>query len=212
MNASLYAAQYWSSVSRQATAKNMKPQVPSKSTSTYKPEIRGYEGQKIGESRIEPRVSVDSSDLDRLLASWEALLQDYPGMKRELLEKLGTQLLADVRGKIGGSGTVQSWQGRYLGSKNGYVAIRPKADTYKVTSGGKRYAVGYVTNAIENGHKHRRPSQVKRAGYRYRARINVAAVPGKHFYASVRENLGSMGQQEIQALAAEIARRLEGGG
>lgn len=156
--------------------------------------------------------SIEYSDLDRLVDSWEALLKDFPGMKRELLEKLGRELLSDVQGKIGGSGTVQSWQGRYLGSKNGYVAIRPKADTYKVTSGGKRYAVGYVTNAIENGHKHRRPSQVKREGYRYRARINVPAVPGKHFYASVRSTLGNMGQQEIQALAAEIARRLEGGG
>ena len=156
--------------------------------------------------------SVEYSGLDRLIESWEALLQDYPGMKRELLEKLGAQLLADVQGEIGGSGTVQGWQERYIGSKNGYVAVRPKAKTYKTTSSGKQYAVGYVTNAIEGGHKHRRPSQQKRDGYRYRARINVPAVPGKHFYAAVRGTLGNVGQQEIQALAAEIARRLEGGG
>lgn len=154
--------------------------------------------------------SIEHGDLDRLIASWEALIKEYPDMKRELLEKLGTDLLADVRGEIGGTGTVQGWQERYLGSKNGYVAIRPKAKTYKETKGGKRYAVGHVTNAIENGHRHRKPSQVKRDGYKYRARIEKPAVPGKHFYAAVRDSLDSMGRQEVQALAAEIARRLEG--
>lgn len=156
--------------------------------------------------------SIEMSDLDRLIESWEALLRDYPGMKRELLEELGKQLLDDVRGEIGGSGTVQGWQERYIGSKNGYTAIRAKAKTYKVTAGGKQYAVGYVTNAIEGGHKHRRPSAQRRDGYRYRPRINVPAVPGKHFYAAVRSTLGNVGQREIQTLAAEIARRLEGAG
>lgn len=156
--------------------------------------------------------SIECSDLDRLVDSWEALLKDFPGMKQELLEELGRDLLTDVRGKIGGTGTVQEWQDRYLGSKNGYVAIRARANTFKVTPGGKRYAVGYVTNAIENGHKHRRPSQQKQDGYRYRPRINVPAVPGKHFYAAVRGRIGSVGRQEVQALAAEIARRLEGSG
>ena len=63
--------------------------------------------------------SIEMSDLDRLIERWEALLRDYPGMKRELLEELGKQLLDDVRGEIGGSGTVQGWQERYIGSKNG---------------------------------------------------------------------------------------------
>ena len=80
---------------------------------------------------------MDSSDLDRLLASWEDLLKDYPDMKRELLEKLGRSLLEDVRSEIGGGGQVQGWQERYVGSRNGYVAVRPKAKTYKTTAGGK---------------------------------------------------------------------------
>ena len=46
----------------------------------------------------------------------------------------------------------------------------------------------------------------------YRPRINVPAVPGKHFYAAVRGTLDNVGQREIQTLAAEIARRLEGAG
>lgn len=35
------------------------------------------------------------------------------------------------------------------GNEGGYVAVRAKADTYQTTKSGKRYAVGYVTNAIE---------------------------------------------------------------
>ena len=103
--------------------------------------------------------SVQTDGLDRILASWDALQRDFPAMKRELLEELGRELLSRVQGKIPGTGTVRGWQERYIGSKNGYVAIRPKAKTYQTTAGGKRYAVGHVTNAIEGGHKHRGPSQ-----------------------------------------------------
>lgn len=155
--------------------------------------------------------SIEMSDLDRVLNSWDELLQEFPTMKRDLLEDLGKKLLSGVRGEIRGTGTVQSWQERYLGSKNGYVAVRPKADTYKVTAHGKRYAVGYVTNAIENGHRHRTPSQQPRDGYYYRPRINTPAVPGRHFYAAVRGRMEQMGQSEVQVLATRVARRLEGG-
>ena len=156
--------------------------------------------------------SVQTDGLDRILASWDALQRDFPAMKRELLEELGRELLSRVQGKIPGTGTVRGWQERYIGSKNGYVAIRPKAKTYQTTAGGKRYAVGHVTNAIEGGHKHRGPSQTPRDGYRYRARINVPAVPGLHFYASVRSQLSALGAEQLRALAAEVAARLEGHG
>lgn len=154
--------------------------------------------------------SVQMDGLDRILNSWDALQREFPAMKRDLLEDLGEQMLSGVQSKIPGTGTVRGWQERYIGSKSGYVAVRPKAKTYKTTPGGKKYAVGYVTNAIEGGHKHRRPSQTPREGYKYRARINVPAVPGLHFYASVRSQLSGMGAEQLQALAAEVAARLEG--
>ena len=154
--------------------------------------------------------TVDTRDLDRLMESWDKLLKEFPAKRREFLERMGRQLLADVRREIGGEGKVARWQQAHMGSGGGYVAVRPKAKTYKTTPGGKKYAVGYVTNAIEGGHKHRRPSQQKRDGYKYRARINVPAVPGLHFYASVRSQLSGMGAEQLQALAAEVAARLEG--
>lgn len=154
--------------------------------------------------------SVQMDGVDQLLTSWDALQREFPAMKRDLLEDLGKQMLSGVQSKIPGTGTVRGWQERYIGSKNGYVAVRPKSKTYKTTAGGKKYAVGYVTNAVEGGHKHRRPSQTPREGYKYRARINVPAVPGLHFYASVRSQLSGMGAEQLQALAAEVAARLEG--
>ena len=157
--------------------------------------------------------SVDARDLDQLLERWAQLLADYPDMKREMLEQMGQELLRDVRAKIGGSGKVQGWQERYLGSKNGYVAIRPKAKTYQVTKSGKRYAAGHVTNAIEGGHKHRVPRPTNTKGYHYtKGRSLTAAVPGRHFYAEVRTELPSYGQERLLALAREIAKRWEGSG
>lgn len=154
--------------------------------------------------------SVEFHDIDRLLKSWDRLLVEFPQEKAVLLEDLGKQLLQEVQQRIQGTGTVQGWQSYYLGSENGYVAVRAKAKTYKRTAGGKQYAAGYVTNAIENGHRHRRPSPVKRDGYTYRARIKIPAVAGRHFYAQVRSRMEDMGQAELERLAQELVARLEG--
>lgn len=154
--------------------------------------------------------SVDTRDIDLLLESWDQLLADFPKEKTVLLEDLGKELLTEIQGRIQGSGTVQSWQSYYLGSKKGYVAVRAKANTYKRTAGGKQYAVGYVTNAIEGGHRHRRPSPERKAGYYYRPRIRTVAVSARYFYAQVRGRMESMGQAELERLAQGLISRLEG--
>lgn len=155
--------------------------------------------------------SVEFQEVDRLLAGWDQLLKDFPQAKRELLERLGSRMLSDVRERIGGTGKVQGWQDRYIGSKNGYVANRPKAETWQTTKSGGKYAVGYITNAIENGHRVRRPQPTGKDSYHYtRGRNNMAAVSGKRFYESVRLRMDAMGQEELEKLASEVARRLEG--
>lgn len=204
----LQAALYWNNVARSST-KGYAPTTRRTPSNSVQHQASAAPRQAVASSYT--GVSLDATALDRILASWDRLLETFPDKKRTLLESLGVQLLEDVRGHIGGTGTVQDWQERYIGSKNGYVAVRPKADTYKVTAGGKRYAVGHVTNAIENGHKHRRPSQTRRPGYRYKARINVPAVAGKHFYAQTRSQLNSLAKSQVAALAGEIVRGLEGG-
>lgn len=88
--------------------------------------------------------------------------------------------------------------------------MRAKGNTYKRTTGGRQYAVGYVTNAIESGHRHRRPSPEKKSGYYYRPRIKTPAVAGRHFYAQVRSRMERMGQAELERLAQGLVARLEG--
>lgn len=97
-----------------------------------------------------------------------------------------------------------------MGSGGGYVAVRAKAKTYQTTKRGKRYAVGYVTNAVEGGHRHggRRGSSKK--GYRYRPRYKTAAVSGKWFYQAVRQDVANMSQAEVDDLIQAILNGLEG--
>ena len=128
-----------------------------------------------------------------------------------MLFEVGQELLTQVRQEIGGKGKVAGWQDIHMGSKGGYVAVRARAKEYQTTKSGKRYAVGYVTNAIEGGHRTggRRPGR-KAEGYRYRPRIHKAAVPGKWTYKMVRGQLDAITQQELDQLLAFIIDGLEG--
>lgn len=150
--------------------------------------------------------TVDTTGLDRLAESWDALVQRFPRQKRAALAALGTELLQQVRSEIGGTGKVAGWQAPHMGSGGGYVAVRAKADTYQTTKSGKRYAVGYVTNAFEGGHKIRKPQ----GGKGYRSRVNVAAVPGRWAYNAVRRQMVGMSQEDVDALMTLIKDGLEG--
>ena len=145
-------------------------------------------------------------DLDRLMEGWDELVRRFPGEKRALLERLGPKMLQAVRQQIGGSGKVAGWQAPYMGSGGGYTGVRARADTYQTTKGGKRYAVGYITNRIEGGHRISKP----RGGKNYTSRVQVAAVPGLWFYDAVRQGLPSMAQGEISDLLEIITAGLEG--
>lgn len=151
-------------------------------------------------------AAVDTTSLERLVESWDALVQRFPREKRAALEAMGTELLQQVRGEIGGTGKVAGWQVTHMGDRGGYVAVRAKENTYQVTKSGKRYAVGYITNAIEGGHKIRKPQ----GGKGYRSRVKVAAVPGRWAYDAVRRQLAGMSQEDVDALMALITDGLEG--
>lgn len=149
---------------------------------------------------------VDTTSLDRLVESWDALVQRFPQEKRSALAAMGDELLQQVRGEIGGTGKVAGWQAPHVGSGGGYVAVRAKANTYQTTKGGKRYAVGYISKAVEGGHKIRKPQ----GGKGYRPRIKVAAVPGRWSYDAVRRQLAGMSQEDVDALMTLITDGLEG--
>ena len=108
-------------------------------------------------------AKIDSTDLDQLLKK----LSDSPGVvkaaRQKAFEDAAPKLKQALDAAIGGTGKVQSWQEQSVGSRGGYAAVRPKKQTYTQTNGkGKRYAVGYVTNAINTGIDSRCP-RVRRA-------------------------------------------------
>ena len=121
-------------------------------------------------------------------------------------------------GGAGGPGPYPQELGRPFAAISGRKAAGPFpggpgafAATYQTTKSGKRYAVGYITNAIEGGHRTGGPRPgPKAAGYRYQPRLRVSAVPGLWFYDTVRRQADSLTQEELDELLGTIIDGLEG--
>lgn len=141
---------------------------------------------------------VDYSALKARLEKICSVRERIAPLKADALERAGRQLLGEVRGRIGGAGKVQSWQEVYKGSRGGYAAVRPAAKTWD--------ARGYVTNAIESGHRVRGPSGRARR-YRYRGR-GLSRVPGRGFYRDTRASAESLSAQIADELAAAVAKEM----
>ena len=146
--------------------------------------------------------SVDLWEIKRLVADFDALLRQLPEEKEAMLEEIGQAILREVRGRIGGRGKVQSWQERYIGSRLGYVAVRAKANT-RTEEG---YAVGYVTNAIENGHRQQPGRYVPALG----KALKAGRVMGKGFYRDARTRAESVAYVAAERFARTLAAKLEG--
>lgn len=151
--------------------------------------------------------SVKINGLEQLRDDLQKLAEELPEMRREIHEELAGQMLAEVQNALaqkaeGSSGTVAGWQESYVGTKGGYAAVRPKAKTFH-----EGYAVGYITNAIENGHAIRRPSGKWK---HYRARVKKRYVLGLHFYRQVQGNrLEKLALDAANRLADQIQKTLE---
>ncbi len=150
--------------------------------------------------------AVDARGMDQLMSAWDRLLQRFPQEKQLLLRQVGGTILEQVRLRIGGTGKVAGWQEPHMGSKGGYVAVRPASDVFQMTQSGTRYPVGYITNAIEGGHRISEP----RGGKGYRPRIHVPAVSGRWFYDAVRRQLPGIAEEAARQLANLICDGLEG--
>ena len=154
-------------------------------------------------------LELDSKDLDRLMERLEKAPEVFSAARREAFRTAGPKLKAALDGAIGGTGKVRGWQGEYLGSKGGYAAVRPKKETWTAVNGrGKRYAVGYVTNAVNSGHRF--PSPSGRPGYRPRIRSGRQSVPGRKFYQSAGSAVPAIARETAQAVAAALIKHLEG--
>lgn len=145
--------------------------------------------------------------LDAIISKLEESPEVFREARARKLETIGEELLGRVQSRIGGTGDISSRQEYRIGSGKGYVAVRPKAKDYLVSAGGKRYAAGAVTNAIEGGHAIRGPSGA--AKFKYRPRIRVARVPGKYMYQNTEPDAELLAGEAGTQIAAEVVRKLE---
>lgn len=130
-------------------------------------------------------------ELEIIARKLESSCEQLRQIRRQALDEAGDKLLGAVRGKIGGTGKVQSWQQKHLGSGGGYVAVRPAAKTYDRSGN----AVGYVTNAIEGGHKQSPGRYVPALG----KKLTAQRVPGKWMYRSTNPaQIAAAARDQIQ--------------
>lgn len=149
---------------------------------------------------------LDFSEFRKAFENLDRVKDQIPEIKREFLDGLGGKMLSTVRGNIGGTGKVQSWQEYSIGSRSGYAAVRPKENTYQ-NSSKREYSVGSITNAIENGHRIRPPSGKQKG--RYRPRIRQPKVSGRYFYRDSQAAVNNFVKAGAKDLAEKIARTIE---
>ena len=155
-------------------------------------------------------VELDASDLDGLIRQLEQCPQVLAEAKRRAFEDAASKMKAVVDREVGGAGRGRSWQEKCVGSYGGYAAVRPQKKTYIETkgkqlgfrTGPKRYAVGYVTNAINSGHRAPRD----KFGERHSSRT----VAGKHFYELASTETARIGREAAEQIVQALADHLEG--
>lgn len=152
--------------------------------------------------------SVEISGLKEVQKRLEGYPEAMKKARSEFFEEAGREMLSTVRRRIGGQGYVANVQEVYTGDGGGYAAVRAKADTEL-----RGYAAGYITNALENEHKVRGPSnhpKRKRKSRREEGRDRVAGIYMYHMTdADVVRRLTAEGAREIEKKAMAY---LEGNG
>lgn len=155
-------------------------------------------------------VQIERQELDRLIKRLSESPDVIQEAKREAFEAASAKMKEEVDRGIGGTGKVKSWQEQYVGSLGGYAAVRPKAKTFTEVNGqGKEYAVGYVTNAINSGHRFPTPSG-RDPRYEPRIKSGRMNVPGKKFYQEAEKKLPQIAQEAVDQVAETLINHLEG--
>lgn len=141
-------------------------------------------------------MEVSFDNMDRVTERFQAVLDKFPDGRRRVAEKIAAALTTSVQAQIGGAGKVKRWQTSAVGTKGGYAAVRPG----KGKTG--RYSIGYVTVAIDQGHRTRKPTGKSK---RYRPRITTPRVPGREFYAAAGVGADKAAWAAAEALMDELA-------
>ena len=155
-------------------------------------------------------VQIDKRELERFIDKLDGAPEAIREAKRRAFEAAAPKLKAAVDSQIGGTGKVRGWQWGVVGSKGGYAAVRPKPDTYDKSG----YAVGYVTNAINNGH---RVPQIYTLGedrsYKHKGKgpeFYKGRVEGKFFYQAAEAQASQVAQEAAKEILQAVKQHLEG--
>lgn len=141
-------------------------------------------------------------ELEILAQQMDQVCEALPDIRRKALSQAGDQLLQRVRGRIGGRGKVQRWQEVFKGSGGGYSAVRALARTEDEQG----YAVGYVTNALESGHRQTPGRYIPALG----KRLKADRVEGKYMYRNTQSDVQRLAAQAAEQIEQAMARELEG--
>ena len=156
-------------------------------------------------------ATLDTRELEKLVQRLAQSPQILREARRKAFEDAAPKLKKEVTGQLGSSRKVYRWQEAYVGSKGGYAAVRPKARTYAEDDKGRktRYQVGYVTRAINSGHRFPSPSGRNK---RYKPRIKSASqqVPGKHFYQAAQANMPDIARDAAEQVVHTLMEHLQG--
>ena len=148
--------------------------------------------------------SVEISGLREVITKLDVAPELIREARAEFFAEAGASLLSDVQGRIGGTGKIAWVQEYRVGSGKGYVAVRAKAKT----NVGK-YAAGYITNALENGHEVRTASG--KAKRKRRSRAKASRVPGKYMYRNTAAQEAKRAAEEgARIIEAKILAHMEG--
>lgn len=149
--------------------------------------------------------SVTVKGLDELIGSLQDVAEDFPRVRREFHEAVTEEIREEVLKSLGSraksnTGKVAGWQESVVGTLGGYAAMRPR----KGKNG--KYAYGYITNALENGHAISRPRNNRKG---YRAQIKKRYVLGLHFYERAKPFAEKRAIDGANRLADTIKQKLE---
>lgn len=154
---------------------------------------------------------IDAHELDQLAEKLKAAPEVLSWARREAMIHAAAELKSILDSQIGGTGRVKSWQQACVGSFGGYAAVRPRNWTWIETRQAKRYAVGYITNAINSGHWKRGRGLYQDKRLRgYQTGSSTDRVEGKHFYENARELAEPVAQEAAEEIAAALMEHLEG--
>lgn len=166
-------------------------------------------------------MSVERGSMDASISTLDArlgdLLRSYPERNRTLHEMLGEVMLPELRRQIPVErgvhtyrtpGTVRTWQYKQVGSRGGYVALRP----YRSRQSGATGAVftagrarDNITIYVNSGHRIRRP---RGGDPKYRPRIRVPYVDGIEFYSAAEEQVVPLCLPIVKDFAQALADEL----